>query len=380
MQRTVAARSPRETRLHWALIGAGLCLIAAASVFQVAKWTWMSRYHRVGTALVQQESAAINGAIDGSARLSNTKAATPASLTGCATRPTTGPQALLEIPALGVTAPIEQGSSDAVLAVAVGHDPYSVWPGTNGTSVLLSHDVTYFVNIGHLRPGQMASYVTPCATYLYKVTGNKIVVAGSPIYNSPYSTIALVTCFPSNALFYTNQRQVVTLSLVKTTSNKTPTTIAMSADGVPTADAKQPSVPVPAPLFAQGLTLETNYAPMGVLTILGNPNPRYVQSPAPLLAEEAALVAYFGGLKSLAEGHTDWWAKFAPHVRPPGALVGHSVSSYPSSVDVYIEAHNFAITGVAIRDSVLIGGVRHAMQIGMSISKHNVLTITSWNA
>jgi sortase (surface protein transpeptidase) len=48
----------------------------------------------------------------------------------------------LTIPALTLAAPVEEGTDDAELDVAVGHDPQSVWPGANGASVLLAHDVS----------------------------------------------------------------------------------------------------------------------------------------------------------------------------------------------------------------------------------------------
>jgi len=352
------------------LIGTGLLFVAVAGGWQLNASLWMAHYHRVGGALVHQEQV----------RLTAVANETPVErAASCnSTLSTSGPQGLLEIPELGVTAPVEQGETDQVLSVAVGHDTASVWPGSNGTAVLTSHDVTYFVNIDHLKAGQILSYVMPCTTYQFKVTTQKVVEAGAAIYNTPGSSIALVTCWPTNALFYTNQRLVVFLTKVSSTSVKKANSITGSSGGVLTSDAKQPTVPVPKALATQGLTLATNYAPMGTLTILGNPNPRYVQSPAPLLAQDAALVAYFGGLKALAEGHTDWWKQFAPGVKPPAALIGNSVGSYPSSVNVYIEAHGYAVTGVAIKDTVRIGGATFPMQIGMAISSKNVLTITSW--
>jgi sortase A len=222
------------------------------------------------------------------------------------------------------------------------------------------------------------SYVTPCADYAYKVTTSRVVLAGTTIYNSAGSTIDLVTCYPSNALFYTNQRLVVSLKLVKASITKTAHPLAVSDRNVPTLNARQPTVPVPPQLAAQGLTLATDYAPMGTLTILGTPNSRYVQSPAALLAQDAALVAYFGGIKTLAEGHLDWWNEFAPHVTAPGALIGHTISGYTSAVNVYIEAGNLSIHGVVIRDGIRIGDSSYSMQINMAVSAKNVLTITSW--
>src|SRR5580658_7134110 len=43
---------------------------------------------------------------------------------------------LIEIPSLSLTAPVLQGLTDQVLAVAAGHDPESPWPGGAGERVL----------------------------------------------------------------------------------------------------------------------------------------------------------------------------------------------------------------------------------------------------
>ena len=52
---------------------------------------------------------------------------------------------ILSIPAIHLQAPVEEGTDDQELNVAVGHAPASVWPGLAGTSVFLAHDVSYFV-------------------------------------------------------------------------------------------------------------------------------------------------------------------------------------------------------------------------------------------
>ena len=37
---------------------------------------------------------------------------------------------ILTVPALNLSAPVEEGTDDPELNVAVGHDPQSVWPGS----------------------------------------------------------------------------------------------------------------------------------------------------------------------------------------------------------------------------------------------------------
>jgi hypothetical protein len=71
----------------------------------------------------------------------------------------------LSIPAIHLQAPVEEGTEDQELNVAVGHAPASVWPGAAGTSVFLAHDVSYFVHLDALKPGDVISYATACDTW-----------------------------------------------------------------------------------------------------------------------------------------------------------------------------------------------------------------------
>ena len=91
----------------------------------------------------------------------------------------TGPQGLLVAPALGLVAPVEEGTSDSVLNNAVGHVPASAWPGHLGTAVFTAHNVTWFSRINHLAREDEIRYVTPCRTYIYRVTSHQVVAAGS---------------------------------------------------------------------------------------------------------------------------------------------------------------------------------------------------------
>ncbi|HAM01233.1 MAG TPA: hypothetical protein DCQ30_03250, partial [Acidimicrobiaceae bacterium] len=61
--------------------------------------------------------------------------------------------------------------------------------------------------------------------------------AGSPVYNTPGPTITLVTCWPTNALWFTPDRYLVTANEVsQTSSNGGQQYIVASA---------APTVPVP---------------------------------------------------------------------------------------------------------------------------------------
>ena len=150
---------------------------------------------------------------------------------------------MLEIPVLGLTAPVLQGTGDAVLAEAVGHVPASVWPGQAGTSVLSAHDVTWFSGIGQLRPGDEMRYVMPCRTLTYRVTSHRVVAAGSPVYNTATARIVLDTRYPLDALFLTGSRYLVYADLIETS----PT----SPVSAPPASPSPLIVPAPKALVAE---------------------------------------------------------------------------------------------------------------------------------
>jgi sortase A len=263
---------------------------------------------------------------------------------------------LLRIPALHLEAPVEEGTDDAALSVAVGHDPWSVWPGQSGSAVLLAHDVSYFVHLGQLEPGDRVVYQSPCTTVTFTVSSSRVVQQGSAVANSPGPTLVLDTCYPPNALFFTTSRLLVTAteSSDRTDGQRRPEPTVRStdnsADGVPTAFG----VPVPAPLLAQGLTLEQNEAPMGTLSLAGTPDLGWEQSPGPLNLEAAALTAYFGDLHAAAQRQNAWWATVSPGVPVPPALLGATVTGHDAPLDVEIDSEGGRPSAVVLRTTVTL--------------------------
>ena len=304
-----------------------------------------------GAALVLHERRAI-GAASRNARACQGAAGSVEGSAGSAARALTSdgtPQGLLEIPALGLVAPVLQGADDNVLSDAVGHVPASVWPGYHGTTVLSAHDVTWFSRIDSLKAGAQVRYVTPCRTYVYLVTGHQVVRAGQPVYNTSASRIVLETCYPLNALYFTSYRYLVYARLAET---------------APTAPTHVPAVPapltvrIPAKLAAQGLTLERNYAPLGTLTFAGSPSPTWRQTNAPLQDEATALTAYFGILRSAEQGERSWWAQLAPSVpmSAAAAITGGRIGSYLSSLHITLRARGSQVVGAKLAATVNVTG------------------------
>jgi LPXTG-site transpeptidase (sortase) family protein len=285
---------------------------------------------------------------------------------------------ILSIPAINLTAPVEEGTDDAELNVAVGHDPQSVWPGLNGAAVFLAHDVSYFVHLNALKPGDIITYQTACNTVKFAVSGQQVVPAGSAVSNTSGPSLVLDTCYPPNALFFTPDRLLIRANEVGAATkggNLNPAT-----EFIQTVKSTDYTTSAPAALQAQGLTLEQNEAPMGTMDLV-NASQAFAQSPGPLSLEAAALETYFGGLHSGAQRNSAWWAALAPGFAMPPELDGAVVTAHDSSLDVEIDSANGSPSQVVLRTTVTLSGGsapgEHAMTVILPV--HNgVVTIGNW--
>jgi LPXTG-site transpeptidase (sortase) family protein len=267
---------------------------------------WQQHAAHAKTALLRYEPSP--GPIDGSATTCSSQPATPDNdgvLTG-----------VLNIPKLGVRAPVESGTSDQVLNDAVGHFDGSAWPGQHGTSVMLAHDVSYFGHLANLQPGDTVSYRSGCETYTFTVTGHQIVKDGAPLPPLTGRALVLDTCWPTNALWYTPDRYLVEAIQSQVSVGNGPVSTTPTGFATNFAGTASPA------LQATGLSLENNEEPMGTMSFAGTPSPEWSQSPAPLALEAAALADYFGGYHAAANRDAAWWASVAPGVAMPAAMAG----------------------------------------------------------
>lgn len=348
-------------------------IIIGVGAFQLYATLWTRHAQEAGRALVHQflKNRSLNAPVGGTSGPGGTATLASCTKSQQGNDPVKG---LLEIPKLSVTAPVEEGIGDAQLDVAVGHDPASVWPGAVGNSVLEAHDVTYFVGLSKLDIGDSVLFVAPCSTTVFQVTGHTIVNEGAPVYDTTTPTITLVTCWPTNALWFTPQRYLVTGRQVRQTSTG-------GGGQQYVATSKPPVVPVPADLASQGVTLATYSLPMGTFTLAGTPDAAWAQTTNPLLVEDAGVEAYIAGVRSLSENHLDWWNTVAPDVSAPGPLVGSGNPSYLSALNVIVTASGTQATGVTLTNTVGISGGRakghYAVTVDETI-KNGILTISSW--
>jgi len=359
---------------------AGIIIIACVAGVKIYIWHWDTHSSAVGhqlvTNLVKRQKSALSRKKSGSVQALNCQQINSKSAAS----------GLLMAPSIALEAPVMQGDSDAVLAVAVGHDPNSVWPGGSGRSVLQAHDVSYFVNIDKLKIGSTLIYETTCKKYTFKVVGHQVVKQGSPVYNSSNSTMTLVTCWPTDALWFTPDRYLVNLDEVKV-SPLVPGTKQNTAVKPLLALSKKPAfnqkitVPAPAALFSQGLTLQQNSIPMGKMVILGKNDYQWMQSPAPLDVESEALESYIGAIKSLKEGNYAWWNLLAPGVPVPSGISPGSTVTYASGLQVDIYAQSSAAYAVKLHADINIVNKNGSSPFSETITleiKQNKMLITSF--
>ncbi|MFZ0250632.1 MAG: class D sortase [Acidimicrobiales bacterium] len=286
---------------------------------------------------------------------------------------------ILTIPALKLSAPVEEGTDDQELNVAVGHDPQSVWPGVDGAAVFLAHDVSYFVHLNQLKPGDVITYQTACNTVRFQVSGQQVVSAGSSVSSTTDPSLVLDTCWPPNALFFTPDRLLVRATEVGAATKGA--NLDPDAQFVRTVAATDFATSAPPVLQAQGLTLQQNEAPMGTMHLV-NASVAFAQSPGPLSLEAAALETYFGGLHAGAQRQSAWWAAMAPHLAMPTDLAGAVVTGHDSPLDVEIDSAGGTPDQVVLHTAVTLSGGsapgEHAMSVVLPVHGGKV-TIGSWS-
>lgn len=343
-----ARRFGRAARVG--ITGIGVVLIWGALAFGGYAYGWQAHKARAQSILLAGEHRVIQ----------RTHAADASHPTPCVVTANEPGQlaGVLSIPAIHLTAPVEQGTGDGQLSVAVGHDPSSVWPGQSGTSVLLAHDVSYFVHLNELKPGDQLVYRTACTTVHYVVSGHQVVQQGTQVPDSSGPTLVLDTCYPPDALFFTTQRYLVQA----TETLSTPAPAKVSEPSLPGSSSKGEgltayTVPAPAALVSQGLTLQQNEAPMGTMSLSGATTPSWEESPGPLDLEAAALEAYFGGIHATEQDRTDWWDAIAgPGVAPPVPLSGAQITGHDAALNVAIHSTGGVPTQVVLSTVVTISG------------------------
>ena len=117
--------------------------------------------------------------------------------------PTSGPQQAvrIQIPTIGVDAPVVQGDGWEQLKKGVGQHIGSTDPGQVGNVVLSAHDDIFgeiFRNLDQLQAGDRVILYTTQQQYVYVITATQIVAPTQVEVMNPTSepTVTLISCYP----------------------------------------------------------------------------------------------------------------------------------------------------------------------------------------
>jgi len=313
-----------------ALVAAGVLLVASACAATLYPWWWSQRQISAARSLVasapdeveQPESAA------GHANAC-TQAVRKSVVSG-----------VLVIPAIGLVAPVIEGISDPVLDLAVGHDPASPIPGAAGEAILEAHDVSYFSALDQLRRGDEVIWAVGCRRWVFKTISTTVASPGTVLATpSNGFGLALVTCWPSDALWWTPNRFVVETILSSVSS-------AAAPRRAPKVTPVELAVPAPPSLLRLGLGLDDNAVVLGTLRVTGSPAVQWRLGPGPLDAARVGLEAYFALRRTVEAQNHLWWSKLAlPDVALPPSWSASGV------VDTVVQAEGERIEDVKLEST-----------------------------
>ena len=311
-------------------------LIACAVGIGYPLW-WMHRSGVGGQALLAQVRHR-----EGLAGRSGSGSIGPSVKTSCNVTPTRASDpvpklpAILAVPAIGLEAPVLQGLGDSVLNEAVGHDPASVWPGSNGISILLAHDASYFSGLGAVHAGDRVSWIDDCRSLVFKVDRIEVTQPGASLPPPPNGIgVALITCWPTNALFWTPDRLVVLARFVSAQATQPRT--------IPKAPPLDIALPVPAAVAAQGLGLSQNGILVGHLRLTGTPDRSWAEGADPLSAARLAFDDLAAAKLAVEAGNMNWWSAIAlPGVSMPSLL------SVAGDFDATLTVHGTRVSAVVL--------------------------------
>ncbi len=253
--------------------------------------------------------------------------------------------AILEVPALGLEAPVLQGLSDLVLSDAVGHDSSSVWPASKGISILLAHDVSYFSSLGKVRVGDRVYWIDGCRNLVFKVDRIEIAQPGASL-PPPLggAGVALITCWPSDALFWTSDRLVVLANFVGVQATEPRT--------IPKSSPLDVALSVPRAVASDGLGLSENGILVGHLHLTGEPDRSWAEGADPLRTASIAFEELAAAKLTVDAGNRSWWSVVAlPGVSMPYTL------SLEEDFDVTVTVYGTHVTAVTLASPAAVVGL-----------------------
>jgi sortase A len=123
----------------------------------------------------------------------------------------TGIVGKVEIPSVGLSAIIVEGSGSRALLEGVGHLRGSAFPGEDGNVVLAGHRDTYFRSLKDVHPSDLVRITTASGVYLYAVDSTEVIDPGDTevLRDTSDAVLTLVTCYPFHYVGHAPKRYVI---------------------------------------------------------------------------------------------------------------------------------------------------------------------------
>ena len=120
----------------------------------------------------------------------------------------------IDIPRVGVSAAVAEGTTSDVLRDAVGHIPGTAVPPERGNMALAGHRDSFFRGLREIRKGDRIEIETPDGTFHYRVDSADIVDPSDVVVlrRGHRAELTLVTCYPFHWIGNAPHRFVVRAS------------------------------------------------------------------------------------------------------------------------------------------------------------------------
>ena len=108
------------------------------------------------------------------------------------------PIGLLQVPRLGLSVMVLEGSDQHTLRLGAGHIEHTALPGEFGNLGIAGHRDTFFRSLKDIRKNDRITMTTPSGSFEYRVQFTQIVKPTDTRVLAPSSTLSLtlVTCYP----------------------------------------------------------------------------------------------------------------------------------------------------------------------------------------
>ena len=201
-------RTSRPRLFAYALVIVGAGLLGYVSV---EYWSMYSSQRELSHQFAEQQEGA---AAQQNAQVTAERSTTPKLANGLMR---------LSIAKIDLDAIVVEGSNRRALMRGPGHLELTAYPGDQGNVVITAHRDTFFRHIYELNKGDQIQVQRGGMTFLYEVTGKKIVEPTDVSVAAPTkeARLTLITCYPTYFIGPAPERLVVFARLVSSSGEGT---------------------------------------------------------------------------------------------------------------------------------------------------------------